>query len=344
MQLESRESITVALAVVKVWAQSCVPAGASAAALLEKAGIHEREGSDPEARVGLSCAEKLWDVLAEYTGEDCAGLRCASRVDIEVYGAFGVAVRASTTVREAVEATNRQLRLVHDVAQMRLVVAEKQSRLIYEYVGTESVPHLQAAALMLVGTVELFRRLIIGKWSPVSVHFEATSPRDARPYEEVLRVPVLFEAGENCVVFDSATLDQPLISGDPALSAMYRAQAEEQLEKRRQQLGVNDVGGLLDRVRSELTRSLPNGDGLDLIARRMGMSARTLQRRLRAAGVPFQLLLDRTRQEKTLALLKTRTDLESISKLVGYTDSTAFRRAFKRWTDQTPGEFLRQRS
>ena len=81
-------------------------------------------------------------------------MRCASRFDIEVWGGYGLAVRASSTVRETVENANRHLRLLHDAAQFRLVEEGLRSRIVYEYVGTELRPGLQGAALMLVGTVD----------------------------------------------------------------------------------------------------------------------------------------------------------------------------------------------
>ncbi|MCA9625661.1 MAG: AraC family transcriptional regulator, partial [Myxococcales bacterium] len=301
------------------------------------------ECADPDARVSLMTAHRLWGVLADHTGEECVGLRCASRFDIEVWGGYGLAVRASSTVRETVENANRHLRLLHDAAQFRLVEEGLRSRIVYEYVGTELRPGLQGAALMLVGTVELYRRLIVSRWAPICATFEAGAPADRAPYDEVFGVPVHFGQEENAIVLDAAVLDEPLLSGDPGLSAMYRAQAEEELARRRDR--VDDDGGraLLERLRATLRASLGEGDvSIDVVAKRLAMSARTLQRRLRAADTTYQLVLDQIRHEMTLALLKAGTRIDDAPLLLGYSDMTAFRRAFKRWTNKTPRELQRE--
>ncbi|MBL8743046.1 MAG: AraC family transcriptional regulator ligand-binding domain-containing protein, partial [Myxococcales bacterium] len=261
--------------------------------------------------------------------------RCAARLDIEAYGVFGLAVRSSATVRECVDIANECLCLLHDASRIRLVEEGDVSRLVYELVGTERRMHLHSAALMVAATVELLRRLIVSRWSPIAIYFEGPAPADASPYETQLGAPVHFGASEHAIAFATETLGQALLSGDRSLSAMYRARVSAILESRRKQLSDSDETQLVARARDAIGAALGGGEpSLEEIARSLALSGRTLQRRLRGAGTTFQLLLDRTRQEMALSLLKSGVPVEDVPPLIGYADVNAYRRAFKRWTSQ----------
>lgn len=329
------DPITLAVVLPELWAKASVRLGEDVGPLLESAGITMAERADPNRRIDLDVCERLWDVLAEHTGDPAIGLRCASRLDIEAYGVFGLAVRSSSTVRECVDIANECLCLLHDASRIRLVEHGETSRLVYEFVGTERRMHLHSAALMIAATVELFRRLIVSQWSPTAVYFEGPAPADVSPYEAQLGVPVHFGADEHAIAFASVTLHEALLSGDRSLSSMYRARVSAILDSRRKQQSESDETLLLARARDVIGAALGNGEpSLEDVARSLALSSRTLQRRLRGAGITFQLLLDRTRQEMALSLLKSGVAVEDVPPLIGYADVNAYRRAFRRWTSQ----------
>lgn len=336
-------SLTVAYRIVEILARASVGLEEDVLPLLERAGIAPAERSSPEARVPLEKSDRLWEILVEHTGDEHIGLRLASRLDLEAYGPFGAAVRAATSVEETVANANRYGRLLHDAATWSLRREADVVHLSYSYEGTDRLPHRQAAAFALGGTAELFRRLIVRRWSPLEVCFQGLPPRDPVPYQSVFDAPVRFEQADNAIVFDAAVLEQRLISGDAGLSKMYRDQADKLLAQRSTRPADPNV--LLAPIRAALVEALPRGEpSLEGIAHRLAMSPRTLQRRLRTQRTTFQTILDDTRRELTFSLLRTgEVRVGQVAFLVGYSDESAFRRAFKRWTSESPQAF-RQRT
>lgn len=146
--------------------------------------------------------------------------------------------------------------------------------------------------------------------------------------------PVSFGAARNLLVFDNADLDRPFPGHNPELLAMLTPALGSALDE----MNVKSVS---EQVLAELKRSLPSGrPELGDIAQRMGMSERTLQRRITLDGQQFRDLLARARRELGQHLLADRTiEIDEIAFMLGYQDTTSFHRAFREWVGMSPGKW-----
>lgn len=175
---------------------------------------------------------------------------------------------------------------------------------------------------------------------PNEVRFQHAAPIDGAEYQRIFRCPVLFEQVDNALVFPKRLLATPLGQADAQVRLMLDAYADRLLGEIRQGRSV------LDSARLELSRQLPEmGAGLQQIAGRLALSPRTLQRRLREAGLSFNQLVDETRQQLVLHYLRDPAlELAQIAFLVGFSEAGSLARACRRWTGQSPGEYRRQLS
>jgi AraC-like DNA-binding protein len=146
---------------------------------------------------------------------------------------------------------------------------------------------------------------------------------------------VRFRAGRNALVFRGSDLDRPFVTHNEELLTAIGAQLEGELQARTTRL---DVG---EQVKNTLKRSLAGKrPTIQPIARELGMSVRTLQRRLTDAAITFQQLVEDTRRELARHYLKQSTvELNEAAFLLGYEDANSFFRAFHLWEGATPGEW-----
>jgi len=187
--------------------------------------------------------------------------------------------------------------------------------------------------------------LVVGRdaaeleWSPLSVGFAHEAPEDDSPHREFFGCPVRFAQVADEMSLDATLLDLRMREADPVLASVLEAYVMRAVEELAPEPGVAEA------VRRVITEALPEGaPGLDEVARRVGMSSRALQRRLLAEGRGFLDLLEEVRAALARRYLQRRElSVPSIAFLLGYSDATAFHRAFKRWTGKTPVEYRRSK-
>ncbi|HET8731419.1 MAG TPA: AraC family transcriptional regulator [Moraxellaceae bacterium] len=178
----------------------------------------------------------------------------------------------------------------------------------------------------------IVERLVDRKLRPTAINFVNPAPPDTAIYDAFFGCPVTFGGTLTSVTFPAQYLALPIAHSDPGLRVLLEQQADALL---RALPGNKDFEKDL---KTALARSLHEGaPTLEHVARRLAMSPRTLQRRLSALDLSFQHLLDRTRAELARGyLLEGNLTLSEIALLLGYSEQSAFNRAFRRWTGQTP--------
>ena len=189
---------------------------------------------------------------------------------------------------------------------------------------------------MTLATVAALTRLLTdADWSPLEIKFKHRAPRNTAEHERLFGSTISFGGAANQVVFDAKTLSLPVVKADPRLCALLDRHAEALLAKYPRQ------DTLIDRVRSIIRNELNGGDpSLERVAGELALSPRTMQRRLREQGSSHQELLDQLRRDLAISYLREpEMALCEVAYLLGFSESSAFHRAFKRWTGMTPGEF-----
>ena len=293
--------------------------------------------SDPDSRIPFSQLVSLYEAAALLTGDDTFGLHLGENIDPRVFDVLGYVAMNSPTIGEALERIVRYHSIWQDGALLILEAADATTKITYSYLDRSITQYRQDSELTLAAIVALGRMVTDSDWSPVEVRFAHVGPVDASEHMRIFRAPVRFSADSCQLTIDTSTLVLPIAKADPGLRALLDRHAEELLAKHPR------PDSIVDRVRSLIGAELNGGDpSLERIAHRLGLSGRTLQRRLREQGSSHNEVLDQMRKDLAQRYLQEpEMAVCEIAYLLGFSESSALHRAFKRWTGMTPSEFRR---
>lgn len=316
-------------------------AGTDYQLLLRHEGIDPLMLDDPDNRLAFAQLVRLFDAAAAVTGDDCLGLHLGAAQSIHVTGVLGYALQACPDVRTQIGHITRYFALHQDGALMDLHIQRDCATLTYTvYDGQVALHRHDAEATLALAVSQCRVHVAQAQWAPSSVHFEhpAPQPTSERELRRFFGCPVHFSEPFNGMRFPSAFLDAPVHTADAGLFRILTRYAEENLSRH------TDTTTLTGRARRLITAGLSNGTaGIDDVSSRMAMTPRTLQRRLADEGYQFSDLVDATRRELAAQYLRApHVSLTDAAFLLGYSDLTAFHRAFRRWFNQTPLQFQRQ--
>lgn len=295
-------------------------------------GLDPEEVANPDARLPHGTVIELWNRAVEVTGNPAFGLRVAEVMDFSQFGVQGYAFLTAPTLGDGLQAILRFHRLTHDAARVTLEMSSDEACYRHTLPAEHRLP--AAAAQFVMAVPVLAARVSTGRVAARSVRFQHPAPADRSDYDRVLGVPVTFSQPHNEVVFPREALALPHQSADPALRAILERHGEAILA------ATPRMDNFADRVRSMLAEELQGGNpSADHIANRLRMSTRTLGRRLRDLGTSHRELLEQLRRnlaERYLGDLEL--SIGEVAFLLGYSEPSAFHRAFKRWTGLTPAE------
>lgn len=171
-----------------------------------------------------------------------------------------------------------------------------------------------------------------------SLHFRSRDSRYQSVYEAYFRCPVTFAAPKSAISFDAALLHRPIPRAVPATRPFLEEMARLQIESNKKSRGIQD--GFLEQLKEELRETtLSGGVDVEVLARRLQISTRTLQRRLADKNLTFRDVAKEVLQEVAYdMLLHSGLSIQEIAFKLGYSQASSFTRAFKRWTGISPSE------
>jgi AraC-like DNA-binding protein len=307
--------------------------------LLKEAGIRRGDLRDPDSRVSYAAVVSLMERAATLLGEPGFGLRLGASQDISDSGILGFVMLNSATLLDSTRNLQRYFLVIGDGEDIDVDLGGPHVKLRFR----ERDPALRGlrqnseyfAALIVRACRDMTRRRI----SPVRVEFMHARPNARIDYEAHLGCAVRFRTDWDAVVFESETMQMPIVGANHKLLKVLEMACRKILgpAPKKQDI-VHDV-------RSLIVDGLARGAiQIDTVASKLSMSSKTLERRLGERGESFSALLDRTRfNAVTHYLQDPDMRLTQIAYLAGYTEPAALVRAFKRWTGETPARF-RERS
>jgi AraC-like DNA-binding protein len=304
-----------------------------AAELLAGTGLTERALEEPDARVPLPIVNLLTARARDLTGEPALGVFLGLRRRVSMYGFLGFATMNASCVRETLELAVRYSSLISTAVGLSLHTEGDQVALrIEERADIGDVRDIAVFALV-IGLGQIGKTLT-GSGRPRNLHFSFPRPAYCDRFPELF-AEARFDQPVTQLLFDAKSLELPLVAPDRAGLRL----AQKQCERALCDLGLD--GRMVDRVRALITT--PEGvRSLREVASVMGMSGRTLKRRLAAQGVTYSELLDQERSERARVLLRSaELSLTDITERLGYSTLPNFARAFRRWTGQTPAAYRR---
>lgn len=316
-------------------AQRLKKEGASLAAALAEAELDLRTLNNPDAWISFSAHADFLEIAARQLNDDCFGLTLSETIDIRDAGLIGYLGIASKTVEDGLLNLSRYVRVFSEAFQIELTTNENSGIVAIVPQHPEHARFRQATEFSYCVVMHAYRQLTGKKLTPTLVHFIHQRRSNLSAFEKYFGCPVKFNRNHGQIVLARRTLATPIRSSDDRLLSILRNHAEDLLRDRparRQEL----VG----KIERRLTELLPTGQGrAKIIATELGMSERTLMRRLGELNTSFADILERLRKELAMRYL-TQDDLSftHIAFLLGYANQSAFSVACRRWTGRSPRE------
>jgi AraC-like DNA-binding protein len=187
----------------------------------------------------------------------------------------------------------------------------------------------------LASAWQIGKEVTTGDLRPLAVFLKHPAPGSGEEHEQHFGCPVHFSSDRDALLVPAVAVTAPNRLGDESISRFFDTHLETELAK------IGDDASLDQRVRIQISQSLSAGiPKISEIAGRLGMSGRTLQRRLADRGFSYQELVDASRRQLAERLLQQSSyPLAEIAYLTGFSEQSAFNRAFKRWAGQTPRSY-----
>lgn len=305
--------------------------------LLESAGLSQAQLQQPDALVPLFQAALVFVQILQASGDHGLGLVAGAQVQPRSYQVLGYAVLSSATLGEAIDRLIRYEKLVGKLGSTALHCEDGVCRLQWHCpLQGDWTRYLKEAAI--AGWVTFARSLLPENATPARVCFDHAALIPLPRYAAIFHCPVSMNSDWCGVEFAAGLLQLPLTSADPGLRAMMDAQARQLLQD------FDATTNLLNEVRAQIARRLPNGEpGLEQVAQCLDLSPRTLQHRLKHNGVAFKELVDSVRKALVLHYLRDeRWALIDVAFMLGFSEQSAFSRAFRRWFGETPQAFRKR--
>ncbi len=331
----SKPAATLSLRLLLPFTRALVAAGTNPASLLDGLDFGPSFFTDVDRRIPHDVAVSLLERAARALSDPALGVHAAELVRPGDFDALEHVARASGTVRGALEAVSRYVRLMHDSATfVHVVEGDREAwSLTIAPPGPSAMIEFGLATLVTLG------RTVIGRpETPLEVLFAHAKPKAATEHERVFGCPISWSRERNSIVFERAALDRVLSHVSPSLSLTLEQHASKLLAE------LPAARTHAARVREHIVAALRAGEPTsNAVARRLRLSERTLRRRLQEEGVTFSELLSDVRRDLSPRYLEDPSlSVAEIAFLLGFSDASAFQRAFRRWYGSTPSEHRRR--
>lgn len=310
--------------------------GVDSDSLCAAVGIEPALLKMPDQRITGTLHSVVWREAVKRTGDEHLGLHLGEAFNLTTLGIVGYVLVNCQTFKEVLEKLSQYTYLFSQGAYIHFSVSEGLVLCdcdivdnLKNYLLEEPRHAVESTFASLLTATEM----LTGKpLYPHAVWFHHPRPADTSEHERIFQTRVHFSMPTNRIIFDANCLNWSVLSANSNLLSVFEQHAEAMLDAMNRE--DNYTRRVVQAIAQQLKGELPL---IEAIARSLAISVRQLQRELQAEGTSYQQLLDETRKELALRHLKNLdTPIHDVAFLLGFSEPSAFHRAFKRWTGQTP--------
>ncbi|NJM18984.1 MAG: AraC family transcriptional regulator [Richelia sp. SM1_7_0] len=333
------QEATFSIAIVRDIVQYVGAQGVEVNCLYSNANIDPIWLEDPDRQVCGEVLKYLWREAIKQTGDRDLGLHIGEAFDLCAIGIVGYVLLNCQTYGQVLEKLSGYTRLFSQGVAIHHQVSDGWVYCECEIIGNVKNylldeprhPIESTFAALITATQQLTGKPLLID----SVWFQHPSPGDDSEHQRIFQTAVKFSQPINRIVFDATCLDWAVRSANINLLSVFELHAAGMLSAQ------NQAQDYTQKVIKAITHSLQGEIPLiDAIARNLMISVRQLQRELQAENTSYQKLLDQTRQQLALEHLNNpETSIHDVAFLLGFSEPSAFYRAFKRWMGQTPRSY-----
>lgn len=277
--------------------------------------------------VGGSQADAVFDQAAAALGNDAIGIDVAKRVPMGALGELDYVLISSSTLRDGLARTAKYYGVVTQRVRLALIEEGHSATLVFERHPALSVGRhwIEFSFAMIC---ERIRGTLGVPVAFTTVELKHAAPRDTGAHDEFFGVKVKFGSSRDAFSFDAGLLNAPLRTASSSLAEVLELKMKT----------LEPVGDdFMQRARVTVLSLLDRQDSsLQSVASKLAVSRRTLQRELQRRGTSHQALVDEVRRARARELLEEGFTVADVSEKLGFSEPSAFFRAFRRWTGHTP--------
>lgn len=317
-------------------------AGLDSERLLKALGLSRPQLQDIETTIPVSALEPVLESLAYAAPGQPIGLLLAGEIQPATFGVLGLLTQTSPRFADVLELLVRYNGLLSDIGHIALEPTPGRMHIRWECRAGGPLFRRHAREYVLASLVVLARALLPPHdHFPLAVEFPHSAPENRalrHLYQTVFRCPVYFDRPEAAISVDNRLLTQPLRHGDPAIRHALEQHADELLQRRHQPRPLGEeVTRLITVMLGEHDPSVAE------IARQLGISERSLHRKLQAEGTGFRTLLDDARLTRARHLLRDNQEpLDALAARLGLQSRQSLIRWFRQRTGLTPGQYRKE--
>lgn len=271
--------------------------------------------------------------VAQQLNDPAFGLHLGQSIRPTHLGVLGYTLLSCPNVGAALQRWQHYERLVHNLTPLQMQAIGRS--LVIEWPTSNDIVYAMLDEIALTAQVQFVRNITGLRVNPERVCFRHTAPADTRPHEDFFGCPVWFGQAYMSIQLPLTVVDLPLAQADAALLSMMERQAALLLAQ------LKDSNNLVSLVRACIARQAREGDlSIENVAESLNQSSRTLHRHLASEGWNFRKLRNDTRRKLAESYLRDPAlTLAEIAWLLGYSEQSAFTRAFRQWTGVAPGSW-----
>lgn len=304
--------------------------------LLSSMGIEPNAPIDPALMISDHEYYAFFEQLTKVDSDPTTlPLRAGAKMRCHDYGAFGLAWKTAPNLLGSFERAERHARALTSVSAYEAEQTE-QGVFINLHRDGERRLGMRLSNEATVASIATISREVSAE-PPVflGVFLKHAAPESINGHEDYFGCPVYFDADRDALLISVETAHKPNKVGDETVVRFFDTHLQAELAR------FDDEESLDRQICNHISQSLSEGiPAISAVASQFDMSGRTLQRRLSSQGYSFQSLVDQTRRQLAKKLLKeTDYSLVEIAFMTGFSEQSAFTRAFKRWAGQTPRSF-----
>jgi len=280
----------------------------------------------------------LFNWVTERSGDPRLGLHLANEVDLATFGGSASMIYHASNLKDCCQCLARYDQTISQGLSINFFEEKSESRLEYRVFQSAVVDVSQDTEMSLAMTVNFFRQHLGKRWHPLKVHFRHPAPEQLEDYHALFGPHVLFEQPVTAIWFDNEELNTQVTTADPYLLEVLRNHTDELQERILRQNNIQA------KVRYFIARTIGSADCTAIgAAAQLYLSRRSLTRHLSAQGTSFRDLRNEITEEMAKkALTETNASIGEIALQFGYSETSAFDRAFKTLTGYSPLHYRQQ--
>ncbi|HQV33076.1 MAG TPA: AraC family transcriptional regulator [Calditrichia bacterium] len=262
-------------------------------------------------------------------------LRVGATMRCDEYGAFGLAWKSAPNLRGSYERAERYARMLTSVSSYEVEKTKGGAYMHLHRAGERRLGLRLSNEATIASITAISREVSTVPFQAEAVFFRHPAPASLAGHEDYFGCPVYFDSDRDALLVSRETLQNPNRLGDESIARFFDNHLEGEISR------LEDDGDLAGRVRGQVSQALSEGvPRISDVAGQLGMSGRTLQRKLADQGYSYQSLVDEARRHLAGQLLReTDYALVEVAFMTGFSEQSAFSRAFKRWEGQTPRSY-----